>query len=62
MYKVDLHIHTSRYSPCSRIDPGDLVQTATKTGLDTIVITEHGKPSERPMGIICPIDVAALED
>ena len=43
MYKIDLHVHTSRYSPCSRIDPKDLVHTASEAGLDAIVITEHGR-------------------
>ena len=38
-----MHVHTSRYSPCSRIDPKDLVQTASEAGLDAIVITEHGR-------------------
>ena len=39
--KFDLHIHTSRHSPDSLIDPSALVQRAMELGLDGIVITEH---------------------
>lgn len=39
----DLHIHTSRYSPDSFIDPFDLVRRAQELGLDGIVITEHDR-------------------
>ncbi len=41
MRKFDLHIHTSRYSPDSIIDPYELVERALAIGLDGIVITEH---------------------
>jgi len=30
--------------------------------LEAVLITEHGKPHERPIGILCPSDVAALSD
>ena len=36
----DLHMHTD-YSPCSRMDPEDLVERAVKKGLDVICITDH---------------------
>ncbi|HEO70753.1 MAG TPA: hypothetical protein ENN80_05770 [Candidatus Hydrogenedentes bacterium] len=39
--KIDLHVHTRRYSPCSRLDPERLVRQGVKAGLDGIVITEH---------------------
>jgi predicted metal-dependent phosphoesterase TrpH len=39
--KFDLHIHTRRYSPDSRIDPLALIQRACDLELDGIVITEH---------------------
>jgi len=39
--QIDLHVHTSRYSPCSRLDPGRLISQAVKVGLDGVVITEH---------------------
>lgn len=38
---LDLHVHTSRYSACSRIDPERLIEQAIKAGLDGLVITEH---------------------
>jgi predicted metal-dependent phosphoesterase TrpH len=41
--KFDSHIHTSRYSPDSVIDPFDLVRRAKEVGLDGIVITEHDR-------------------
>ena len=39
--KIDHHIHTSRHSPDSEIDPYDLVRRARSVGLDAVVITEH---------------------
>lgn len=40
--KIDLHIHTSPRSPCSSIDPLDLIEEARRIGLDGICLTEHG--------------------
>lgn len=40
-FLVDLHLHTSRYSRCSRIYPGVVVHRAVRAGLDGAVITEH---------------------
>jgi predicted metal-dependent phosphoesterase TrpH len=39
--KFDLHMHTTRYSPDSAMDPLVLVRRAQEIGLDGIVITEH---------------------
>jgi predicted metal-dependent phosphoesterase TrpH len=39
--KFDLHMHTSRYSPDSRMDPFVMLRRARERGLDGIVITEH---------------------
>jgi predicted metal-dependent phosphoesterase TrpH len=39
--KFDHHLHTSRHSPDSEIDPLDLVERARELGLDGVVITEH---------------------
>jgi predicted metal-dependent phosphoesterase TrpH len=39
--KFDLHIHTSRHSPDSAMDPFGLVRRAREVGLDGVVITEH---------------------
>ena len=41
--KVDLHIHTSRYSACSRMTPEELVAEARAAGLDAILLTEHNE-------------------
>ena len=30
--------------------------------LEAVIITEHGKPHETPIGLISPADIAALED
>ncbi len=38
---IDCHIHTSRYSPCSWMDPHQALHQARKTGLQALVITEH---------------------
>ena len=39
--KLDLHTHTGRYSPCSRLSPRELCETALARGLDAVTITEH---------------------
>jgi predicted metal-dependent phosphoesterase TrpH len=39
--KFDLHMHTTRHSPDSQMDPFDLVHRAVDIGLDGVVITEH---------------------
>ncbi len=39
--KFDLHMHTTRHSPDSQMDPLTLVRRARQLGLDGIVITEH---------------------
>ena len=41
MAKIDHHLHTSRHSPDSVIDPMVLVARARAVGLDGVVITEH---------------------
>jgi len=41
MAKIDHHVHTSRHSPDSVIDPDVLVERARLAGLDAVVITEH---------------------
>jgi predicted metal-dependent phosphoesterase TrpH len=41
--RFDLHMHTSRYSSDSAIDPYDLIERASEVGLDGIVITEHDR-------------------
>ena len=41
MAKIDHHLHTSRHSPDSVIEPWELVERAKLAGLDAVVITEH---------------------
>src|SRR5207253_9182884 len=41
MPKFDHHLHTSRHSPDSVIDPIELLHRARAVGLDGVVITEH---------------------
>ena len=41
MAKFDHHLHTSRHSPDSVIDPLVLIERARAAGLDGVVITEH---------------------
>ncbi len=39
---IDLHLHTTRYSPgCSVMEPWDLVPAAKSMGLDGVAITDH---------------------
>jgi predicted metal-dependent phosphoesterase TrpH len=39
--RIDHHLHTSRHSPDSEIDPLELVEHAHEIGLEGLVITEH---------------------
>ena len=41
MSKFDHHVHTSRHSPDSDIDPYELITRAKAADLDGVVITEH---------------------
>jgi len=38
---IDTHVHTNRYSACSRMSPEELIFAAKVFGLDGVVITEH---------------------
>ena len=40
-FAIDLHVHTSRYSSCSSIDPEQLPAAALRAGLSALVVTEH---------------------
>lgn len=53
--KIDLHVHTSRYSACSRMSSDELVEEARRAGLDAVVLTEHNWAWDAP-------DLAALCD
>src|SRR5437899_2775011 len=39
--KFDLHMHTTKHSPDSHMDPLAMVRRAREIGLDGVVITEH---------------------
>jgi len=39
--RVDLHVHTSPRSPCSELDPHEMVAEARRLGLDAVCLTEH---------------------
>lgn len=43
MIRIDHHLHTSRYSPDSSIDPESLIEEARSAGIDVLVITEHDR-------------------
>ena len=39
---IDLHVHTSRYSPCAELmDPDKLLQAAVSCGLQGLVVSDH---------------------
>lgn len=41
-FRIDLHVHTNRYSPCAEtLDPEKLGQATSDVGLDGLVLTEH---------------------
>lgn len=39
--RIDIHVHTSRYSECGRSAPDEMVERAIAEGLDALVFTEH---------------------
>src|SRR4051794_34223907 len=39
--KFDMHMHTTRHSPDSRMEPAAMLRRAREVGLDGLVITEH---------------------
>jgi predicted metal-dependent phosphoesterase TrpH len=39
--RVDIHVHTNKYSDCGVSSPAEMVQAAMACGLDAIVLTEH---------------------
>ena len=53
--KFDLHMHTTRHSPDSEMDPFSLVRQARKVGLDGVVITES-TPQIRANSLIASRD------
>jgi predicted metal-dependent phosphoesterase TrpH len=70
--RFDHHLHTSRHSPDSEIDPLELVERAAEIGLDGVVITEHdyqweagelGELAERaaPLLVFSGAEVSARE-
>ena len=44
--KIDLHIHTSKLSPDSRLDPEEAIIKARELGLDGVCFTEHDRAWE----------------
>jgi predicted metal-dependent phosphoesterase TrpH len=41
-YRIDLHVHTRRYSPCAEsLNPEQLPRCIERAGLQGVVITEH---------------------
>jgi len=53
--KLDLHVHTTVYSPCSVMSPDEAARAAVEAGLDGLCITEHNRPWSRE-------DAGALSD
>lgn len=41
--KIDLHIHTTAFSSCSRMTPDEMMTAALKEGLDGVCLTEHNR-------------------
>ncbi|MBN1584486.1 MAG: PHP domain-containing protein [Anaerolineae bacterium] len=39
--KIDMHVHTDRYSNCGKMSPEAMAQAAIERGLDGVVMTEH---------------------
>ncbi|MBF0318182.1 MAG: PHP domain-containing protein [Nitrospirae bacterium] len=41
LLKVDLHVHTRPYSPCSTISPHEAIKAAIEAEIDVLVFTDH---------------------
>lgn len=41
--KIELHSHTSRYSPCAADSPGALIKRFAKCRYDVVFLTEHNQ-------------------
>jgi len=39
--RIDLHVHTAPKSPCSMLQPSDLIRGVAEAGLDGLCLTEH---------------------
>jgi predicted metal-dependent phosphoesterase TrpH len=39
--RIDMHVHTERYSNCAHMSPDAMAHAAAARGLDGVVITEH---------------------
>ena len=74
MSKVDHHIHTSKHSPDSSLDPHEMIDRALEVGLDVVVITEHdyqwlpdelaelnARANPRGLTILSGVEVSARE-
>lgn len=70
--RFDLHMHTTRHSPDSQMDPFALVRQARKRGLDGVVITEHDwlwteqeleelRAAARGLVVLAGVEVTAAE-
>ncbi|MEQ8189800.1 MAG: PHP domain-containing protein [Candidatus Eremiobacterota bacterium] len=45
--KIDIHCHTSKYSPCSEQTPEEMIERAIRRGMKGIIITEHQRLWEK---------------
>lgn len=72
--RIDLHLHTSRYSPDSDITPEQMIADALAAGLTALAITEHdtlwpleelaelnARPEARGLAIMGGVEVSARE-
>jgi hypothetical protein len=50
--RIDIHVHTDRYSACGRSSPEEMVERAIAVELDALVFTEHN--------LFWPLDELAL--
>lgn len=72
--RIDLHLHTSRYSPDSDITPEQMLADARAAGLTAVAITEHdrlwpadelaelnARPEARGLTVLGGVEVSARE-
>ena len=72
--RIDIHLHTNRYSPDSDISPEQLIVDAKAAGLTALAITEHdtlwpieelaelnARPEANGLTILGGVEVSAME-
>ncbi len=60
---IETHRNNAAFLPrTALIDDAEVLFAKRHGALDAVLITEHGRPDQTPLGMICPADIAGLDD